>query len=32
MVESEDKNDLHLAFDFADALRTVRDATLELIC
>ena len=32
MVESEDKNDLHLSFDFADALRTVRDKTLELIC
>ena len=32
MVESEDKNDLHRAFDFADALRTVRDETLELIC
>ena len=32
MVESEDKNDPHLAFDFADRLRTVRDKTLELIC
>ena len=32
MIESEDKNNLGLAFDFADTLRDIRDKTLELIC